>query len=318
MGNELSTELPAIQDYFDEMAMEEREYDSPLLKLADKPVIPEGRKDVMHVFRWNKLGFAEDVAEGVDPATDETMDMDEYKVELTEISKALKVIRHADKQRLIKVAKEAYNKMREQAERTANRRLTTAINADNTTGNNSFTRAYNLYANGKSSFANLTSDDYTRETDIQLAISYLIEQGHKGPFHCVLNPWSRRSLFVKDASFRDFSKQAGGKEMRSGTLGEWGGATIHLMHEPFRETLNGTETTRDDTGQVCSSYVFAEGDAYAVSRFGGSSGAGFKPEFFINPYLSKSNAYFYISYRIPLGAIVLDSTKIVQLKGVDA
>lgn len=318
MGNELTTELPAIQDYFDDMAMEEREYDSPLLKLADKPVIPEGRKDVMHVFRWNKLGFAEDVAEGVDPATDETMDMDEYKVELTEFSKALKVIRYADKQRLIKVAKEAYNKMREQAERSANRRLTTAINAGSSSGNNSFTKAYQLYANSKANFAALTSDDYTRETDIQLAVSYLIEQGHKGPFHCVLNPWSRKSLFVKDASFRDFVKQAGGKEMKTGTLGEWGGATIHLMHEPFRETLGGTEETRDDSGTVCSSYVFAEGDAYAISRFGGTSGAGFKPEFFINPYLSKSNAYFYISYRIPCGGIVLDPTKIVQLKGVDA
>lgn len=318
MGNELSTDLAAIQDYFTEKAMEEREYDSPLLKMADKPVIPEGKKDVMHVFRWGKLGFAEDVAEGVDPATDETMTLTEYKVELAEFSKAMKVIRYADKQRILKVATETYKKFREQAERTANRKLTTAINAGSSSGNNSFTKAYQMYANGKV-WATLGADDYTRETDIQEAISYLIEQGHKGPFHCVLNPWSRKSLFVKDASFRDFSKQAGGKEMRSGKLGEWGGATIHLMHEPFREALGGTEETRDDAGRVCTSYVFAEGDTYAASRFGGSGGgAGFTPEFFINPYLSKSNAYFYISYRIPFGGIVTDPTKIVQLKGVDA
>jgi hypothetical protein len=283
--------------------------------MAQKPVIPEGRKDVMHVFRWAKLGYGEDVAEGVDPATDETMDQDELKVELTEISKALKVIYYADKQRLLKVGEEAYVKMREQVERSVNRRLTTALNADNTSGNNSFTRAHNIYANGKESFGALTTDDYFRENDIQIAISKLIENGHKGPYHCCINPWSRKSLFTKDESFRDFCKQSGGKEMRTGTLGEWGGATIHLMHEPFRETLGGTETTRNDDGQVTSSYVWAEGDAYAVSRFGGKS--GLTPEFWINPYLSKSKAYFYISYRIPVGAICLDSTKIVQIKSVD-
>jgi hypothetical protein len=315
MGNELSTELDAIQDYFNDKALEERDYQSPLLKMAQKPVIPEGRKDVMHCFRWSKLGFGEDVAEGTDPATDETMDQTELKVELTEISKALKVIYYADKQRLLKVGEEAYVKFREQVERSVNRRLTTALNADNSSGNNSFTRAHNIYANGKQSFAQLTTDDYFRETDIEEAVSYLIEQGHKGPYHCCLNPWSRKSLFIKSASFRDFVKQAGTKEIRSGTLGEWGGATIHLMHEPFRETLGGTETTRNDDGQVTSSYVWAEGDAYAVSRYGG--GSGIKPDFWINPYLSKSKAYFYISYRIPVGAICLDSTKICQIKSVD-
>jgi len=314
-NGELSTDLAAIQDYFTEEAMEEREYDSPLLRMADKPTIPDGRKDVMHVFRWSKLGFAEDVAEGVDPATDETMAMTEYKVELTEFSKALKIVYYADKQRLIKNAKEAYVKMREQAERTANRRLTTAINAGSSSGNNSFTKAHEMYANGKGSFGALTSDDYFRETDIQAGISYLIKQGHKGPYHVVINPWSRQSLFEYDASFRDFSKQSGGKEMRTGKLGEWGGATIHLMHEPFRETAAGTEGTRDDSGQIVTNYIFAEGDCYAASRFGGTSkGGGFAPEFWINPYLSKSKAYYYISYRIPFGGIVLDPTKIVQLK----
>lgn len=316
MGNELSTELAAIQDYFTEKALEERDYDSPLLKMAQKPVIPEGRKDVCHFFRWGKLGLGEDVTEGVDPATDETMTQTEIKVELAEISKALKVIYYADKQRILKVAEEAYPKLREQVERTANRKLITALNAGSSTGNNSFTKAHQQYANGRANFAALTSDDYFRENEIQRAVSYLIKQGHKGPYHCCINPWDRQALFEQDESFRDFVKQAGGKEMKTGTLGEWGGAQIHLMHEPFREALGGSEETFVDAGEICTSYVWAEGDAYGMTRFGGmgGKGGGFVPEFWINPYLSKSKAYFYISYRLPMAGVVLDPTKIVQIK----
>ena len=315
MGNELSTELAAIQDYFFEKALEERVYDSPLLDQAQTPTIPAGRKDVAHFIRWGKLGFGEDVAEGVDPATDETMTQTEIKVELSEISKALKIIYYADKQRILKVAEEAYPKFREQVVRTVNRRLTTALNAGDVTGSDSFQPAQRMYSNGKT-FGTLTADDYFSEQDIQLGISYLIEQGHKGPYHVCLNPWSRKALFAKDASFRDFQKQAGGGAMKSGKLGEWGGATIHLMHEPFRETMNGTEGTRDDSGAIVSTYIWAEGDAYGVTKFGGmgGKGGGFMPEFWINPYLSKSKAYFYISYRLPCGAVTLDPTKIIQYK----
>jgi N4-gp56 family major capsid protein len=314
MGNELSTELDAIQDYFTDKALEEREYDSPLLKLAQKPVIPKGKKDVAHFFRWSKLGYAEDVTEGADPATDETMDQTEIKVELTEISKAMKVIYYADAQRILKVAEETYPKFREQVERSVNRKLTTALNAGSSSGNNSFSKATQMYANGKTAFAQLGVDDYLRETDIQRAVSKLIKNGFKGPYHCVLNPWSRQSLFEYDASFRDFIKQAGGKEMRTGTIGEWGGATIHLMHEPFRETRGGAEETRDDSGDVVSNYIFAEGDAYGVSTFGGKS--GLMPEFFINPYLTKTKAYFYIGYRVPVAGVTLDPNKIIQMKSV--
>ena len=315
MGNELSTELAAIQDYFLEKALEERSYDSPLLDMAQTPTIPTGRKDVAHFIRWGKLGFGEDVAEGVDPATDETMTQTEIKVECTEISKAMKVIHYADKQRILKVAEETYPKFKEQITRSVNRRLTTALSAANSTGNNSYAAATFKYSNG-ATFGTLDADDYFRENDIQEGISTLIENGHKGPYHVVLNPSSRRALFAKDASFRDFQKQAGGGAMKSGKLGEWGGATIHLMHEPFREALGGTEGTRDDAGLVGSTYIFAEGDAYGVTKFGGSGGkgGGFMPTFFTNPYLTKTNAYFYIGYRLPCGAVTLDATKIIAYK----
>lgn len=316
MGNELSTDLAAIQDYFLEKALEERTYDSPLLDMAQTPTIPNGRKDVAHFIRWGKLGFGEDVAEGTDPATDETMTQTEIKVECTEISKAMKIIHYADKQRILKVAEETYPKFREQIVRSVNRRLTTALSAANSSGNNSYAAAGFKYANEKANFAALTADDYFRETDIQVAISTLIENGHKGPYHVVLNPSSRKSLFAYDASFRDFHKQAGGGAMKTGTLGEWGGATIHLMHEPFRETMGGTEGTRDDSGLVGSTYVFAEGDAYGVTKFGGMGGKGgsFMPSFFINDKLTKTNAYFYIGYRLPVGAVTLDATKILAVK----
>lgn len=316
MGNELSTELAAIQDYMTETALEERVYKSPLLDLAQKPTIPSGKKDVAHFFRWGKLGYGEDVAEGADPATDETLTQTEIKVECTEISKAMKVIYYADKQRILKAAPETYKKFREQIVRSVNRRLTTALSAANSSGNNSYGAATFMYSNGKTAFNSITTDDYFRENDIQEAISRLIANGHQGPYHCVLNPWSRHALFTKDESFRDFSKQAGGKEMRTGTLGEWGGATIHLMHEPFRETLGGTEGTRNDSGEVVSTYVFAEGDAFGVSRYGGAGGGegAFMPEFFVNPYISKSKAYFYISYRLPVGAVTLDPTKVIAIK----
>jgi hypothetical protein len=53
-----------------------------------------------------------------------------------------------------------------------------------------------------------------------------------------------------------------------------------------------------------------------MTRFGGmgGKGGGFVPEFWINPYLSKSKAYFYISYRLPMAGVTLDSTKIIQIK----
>jgi len=308
----LSTDIAVVQDYYEKMSLREREFKNPLLRLAQKGVIPKNYKDVIHFHRWNKFGLAEDVNEGVDPVTGVSADVTEIKVELTEFAKHISIPRYGDAQRFSSLIEESYPKFIEQAERTANRKLITAIAAGSSAGNNSFSAATKMYANSKESFADLAAGDTLTNKDIQRAVSFLEKQGWPGPYYVVTNPWGKEDLMVDDDDFRQFVKYGGLDNMKSGEIKTWAGANVEILHEPFRETLGGTEGTYVGSGRVITTYVFGK-DAYGTVTFGGQNGV--RPKFKVQD-ISTTGANITIGYRMPFAGLVLQPLGIVQLKSV--
>ena len=318
-SSNLSTDITVlIQEYYEKMALKEQAYTNGLLKYAKKADIPKGQSKVGHFHRWEKLPLASDVGETSDP-TGEAMNAVEVKVELTEFAGVVSVPNFGDAVRIDSVIKESYNKMTEQAERTANRRLLTALDggsAGTSQSSDSFSAAKVIYANNRASFGSLTASDYLTNKDIQLAVGWL-EQNQvpkiNGSYVCLLNPWAKTDLLTYDQEFRDLLRgSADLKILKDNELPLWAGARIGLQDEPWREALGGTDGTYVRTGNVASCYVFGA-ESFGCSQLMGKTGV--KPRFKVQD-ITTTGAVTTIGYRIPFGAAVLNSDWVVRLKHV--
>lgn len=314
--NNLSTDIAVTQEYFEKRNLEEREFTASLMKNGQKPVIPQGYRDVVHFHRWNKFGLAEDVAEGADPATGEAADITEYKVELAEIAKHIKIPKYGDAQRFSSLIEQAYDKFAEQAERTINRKLITAIDAGLVSGNSSYPAFHGLYA-GAAAFQSMATDANANVKDIQKCVSYLMKQGfsNAAKIICSVGPWALEDMMVQDEDFRQFVKYGGKDYMETGKLGMWAGAAFEIQHEIFRETLGTTEGTYVAAGNVSSTYIYVKEVSHGVVQFSGFN--GIRPKFKVQD-ISLTGAAMTIGYRVPQGAIVLNENAGVRYKSVNS
>jgi N4-gp56 family major capsid protein len=313
----LSTDIAVTQEYFEKRNLEEREFVSSLLKNAQKPIIPSGYKDVVHFHRWNKFGLAEDVNEGADPATGESADITEVKVELAEIAKHISIPKYGDAQRFSSLIEQAYDKFDEQAERTINRKMITYIEQGLSSGNSSFSAFTPRYANSKASFADLTTDDNLKVRDISRSTNYIQKQGfsNTGKLVISISPWGLEDLMVADDDFREFVKYGGKDYMETGKLGMWAGAHLEIQHEPFRATRGGTETTYAGSGDVTTTYIYVKEVSHGVVQFSGFN--GIRPKFKVQD-ISTTGAAMTIGYRVPQGTIVLNPSAGIRLKSVNS
>jgi N4-gp56 family major capsid protein len=313
----LSTDIAVTQEYFEKRNLEEREFTSSLLKNAQKPVIPSGYRDVAHFHRWNKFGLAEDVAEGADPATGEAADIVEYKVELAEIAKHIRIPKYGDAQRFSSLIEQAYDKFAEQAERTINHKLVVAIDAGLVSGNSSYPAFHPLYANLKSGFGQLASDSNANVKDIQRAVSYINKQGFSdaGKTVCSIGPWALEDMMTQDEDFRQFVKYGGKDYLEKGQLGMWAGASFEIQHEVMRETLGGTESTYAGAGEVSTTYVYVKEVSHGVVQFSGFN--GIRPKFKVQD-ISLTGASLSIGYRVPQGCLVTNEYAGVRYKSVNS
>lgn len=311
----LSTDITVlIQEYYERKALKERVFQNGLLKYAVKGTIPKANSDVIHFHKWAKFDLAEDVDEGSEPSAGIAANATEVKAELTEFASYIDIPLFGDVQRIDSLIKESYPKFVEQAERTANYRLITGVEAGSSSGNNSYSALKKMYANGKSSFASLDSGDKLTSRDIQRAVGYLEQQGApkiNGSYVCLLNPWVKTNLMADDSDFRDLVKLGALKVLETNELPMWAGAKMDNQDEPFRATLGGTETTYAAAGTVFTTYVLGAG-AIGVAQI---MGDGIKPKFHVQN-VSKTGATMSIGYRIPFAAVVLDPTFGVSLKSV--
>lgn len=305
----LSTDITAlIQEYYDRRALLERGFDSGLLKYAKPANIPRNQSKVAHWHRWQKFALAETVTEAAEPADPIQAAVDEVTATMEILSSRINIPQDGDDIRIDSLTKESYPKFTEQLERTANRKLITALGTAST-------GATFRYCGGKNSFADLAAGDVITSKDIQRAVGYLEQNGVpkiNGSYVCLLNPWAKVDLLAGDSEFRDLLKTGSLDVLQKNNLDMWAGARIAGQDEPFRETLGGTEGTYSGSGSVGTVYIFGR-ESYGSTQLMGKT--GLKPRFKVQD-ITATGSVMTIGWRCYYAGAILNRTWVVALKHV--
>lgn len=301
----ISTDISnLLVQYFERKALKESVFKSGLVKYGDDAVIPEGNSATINWHRWNKFDLASDLAEGSPgtPATGISMDTAQISATLVEFGAFVRVSLFSDAIRLDSAAKQAYIKFSEQVERTANARIRTAL-ANTSTGFRIIYAGNGAYGNSLGEITN---------TDVQRAVNQI--EKYFPPSKkavCLLDPWNKGSLMIKDKDFRDLIKYSDLGVLKQNSLPEWAGAGIDFQDEPFREDSSGTEGTYAAAGDIISCYVFNP-LAYGKVQLMGKT--GLSPKWHVQN-IDPTGAEMTIGYRVPFAASVLNRNWGCVLKG---
>jgi len=314
----LASDITAVvAPYYHERSLLERSFDIGVFKYCYKAPYEGGQ--VIHFHKWSKLALGEYVADDAGPSAGASMDATDVIAVLGRYAQFVRVPSFADIVRFKKVAKEAYPKMRESAERTAwadaSIGLREAIHGGSAalaTSGQSFSALTVQYAGGKSTFAAMGTSDVLNEDEILKAVQTLEAYGApkiNGGYVCFINPWVKYDL-MKDVSFKELLSRGAFNALERNKLSMWAGAYIDNCDMPLRETLGGTENTHVSSGNVVSCYVLGA-EAVAYSQVFGSE--GMIPRFKVQD-ITETGHRTTIGYHVDFCPFVPDSTFGVVIK----
>lgn len=314
----LASDISAIvAPYYHERSLIERDFEIGAFKYAYKAPYEGGQ--VIHFHRWAKLALGERLTDDTGPAAGLTMDATDIIAVLDRYGAFVRVPTYGDLVRFKKVAKEAYPKLRESAERTAwanaDLGLREAIHGGSTAmaaSGASFTAASVQYAGGKTSLADLTDSDTLTQDEIFSGVAYLEQQGApkiNSSYVLLINPWVKRSL-MNDVVFRELLSRGSFKTLERNNLTEWAGASIDNLDMPLRETVGGTENTHDSAGDVFSCYLIGS-EAIAYSQVFGSEGS--IPKFKVQD-ITETGHRMTIGYHVDFCPFVSNETFVRVIK----
>lgn len=294
-----------LVQFFERKALKESLFNNGLTKYGQDAVIPEGNSATINWHRWNKFALASDLTEGSQgtPASGKAMDTTQVTATLVEFGDFVRIPLFADAIRLDSAAKQSYIKFTEQASRTANNRITTKL-ANITTG------FYKMYAGVNGAYGNTLGE--ITNTDVQRAVNYIEKQFPPNKkVICLIDPWNKGSLMIKDKDFRDLIKFSDLDILKKNALPQWAGASIDFQDEPFREDSAGAEGTYVAAGDIVSMYIFNP-EAYGKVALMGKT--GLQPKWHVQN-IDPTGAEMTIGYRIPFASSVLNANWGVCLKG---
>lgn len=307
----LSTEISnLLVNFYERKALKEQKFENGLIRYGEDAIIPEGNSATGYWHRWTKFALASDLSEGSQgsPSTGVSMDTTQVSSTLVEFGSFVRVTLFSEAIRLESAAKQAYIKFTEQASRTANRRILTAL-ANTSTGFN------RLYAGGRPSYAALVAEpSEITNKDIQRAAN-LIEKYYPptNKTVCLLDPFSKGSLMINDADFRDLLKFTSLNNLKQNDMPDWAGASIDIQGDPWRESSTGSEGTYAAAGDIISVPIFNPSAFGKVSLMGKT---GLKPKWHVQN-IDVTGAEMTIGYRIPFATLVLNTNWGVMLKGMN-
>lgn len=314
----VSTDLSdLVVEYFDKRALDESEIKNDLLMRGVKGTIPKGNSATIHWHRWTKFGIASDLSEGSagDPTTGESMAVTDVEATLVEFGSFLRVPLFGDSLLIESMVKQGYDKFIEQAARTANRRLMTALVAGDSTTNNSlvaFTKRYAGYATG-GSFASLTQAVTMK--DIMRAVAFIEKNNPPtGKIYCALDAFTKADLMIDDTDFRDLIKHQDLNILARNNLPSWAGCFMDHQSDPWRESSAGAEETYAAAGDIVTCFIYHE-KAFGVAQLMGKG--GLKPVFHVQN-VSVTGSEMTIGYRVPFKGGGLNASWGVQLRGKTA
>lgn len=305
----------SAKEYYEQKSLAESKIENGLLKYGQKATIPENTSKTIHWNRWNKFALAEDVSETGEP-TAITANAEVIDATLKEFSSYISVPVFGDAVRMKSLIKESYPKFIEQAARTANRRIMTALTAGDTTTGNDFDPFTKKYCGGVNAFADLTSSAQAiNNKDLQRAASYIEQQNPPaaGKVTACIDFFQKEQLMVNDQEFRDLLAKSGDiSAFKNNRIPFWAGCNIDYQCDPWRETIGGTEATYAEAGEVFTAFVFVP-DAFGVVQLMGKG--GLKPKFHVQN-ISVTGATMTIGYRLPFKSAVLKADWGICLRSV--
>jgi N4-gp56 family major capsid protein len=270
----------AIDSYYERRLLTQPEISNDLLKYGLKAMIPKGNSNTIFWTRVEHFGRAQSVTDGTDLSTERTPTISSVQGTLALFGDFVKITPYGDEIRIFSMIDKSYDEFILQASREANIRLQTTMAAGDSTTGNSFPAPTEMWAGNASGFNELAGGGNYKLAvkDLERAIFRIKKSGSAGKIRIITNQWGLEDLMLDD-KFRNLVATQSLNTLKDGELTLWGGASIGINNDPWREDLStagGVKGTYSATGQVFTTWVFAE-EAFGTVQLMGRG--GLRPRF---------------------------------------